>query len=73
MAETTEPGEPRTVRADSVEDVAHHMGAESCSYDDCTNPAAYDVTMRKDGQETTFAACHGCAVENGVRPGEWDD
>jgi hypothetical protein len=59
------------IRADSVDDVRAHVGAETCSYN-CDDVADYDVTMSRNGQTATFPACHACAVENGVRPGEWD-
>ncbi|AAV44352.1 unknown (plasmid) [Haloarcula marismortui ATCC 43049] len=60
-----------TVRADSVEDVSEHTNSETCSYD-CEDEADYDVTMRRNSREATFPACHSCAVDNGVRPGDWD-
>lgn len=56
-----------TVRADDVVEAVPHRGDEACSYD-CEAPADYDVTMVRNGNEGTFPACEGCAVEHGVRP-----
>lgn len=56
-----------SVVVDSVEKVTRHLGAETCQYD-CDAPAEYDITVRKDGQTTTFASCQSCANENGIWP-----
>ena len=57
--------------ADSVENVSEHTDSDTCKYN-CESEADYDVTMRLNGKSETFPACHSCAVENGVRPGDWD-
>ena len=68
---SVDENEQNLVRVDSVEDVSRHTGDEVCAY--CKEDGAdYDVTMRRSGKEGTFAACHGCAYDNGVRPGDWD-